>query len=554
MYDLLLLNIVRDNSLASGFMECLGQHSIASYLSCRGYSARVFSGKTNDVKHVINNEIKNGIRCVGLYASSDNINIVTNITKWIKHNYELSVIIGGPEAVSCNEEFMRVTNCDGVIENEGEEPVKLFLDYIIKGAGERANIPNLKYIDEEDKYNKNPNSYYVADLDEIPFPRHENSLNKRFRMGSMVGIITGRGCPFSCAFCYEGANAKNVRFRSIKDVMEEIDYIIDINPDLSIINIYDDTFTLDRDRVYEFCDEIARRDLYWVCEAHISNIVKYPEMIEYMIKSGLVGIQIGIESGSDKVLKAYNKHTTSDDILEAVMICKKYKLPHLTGNFIIGGAMEDYDTFNESFELAKKMVEAGRGMFECRTVFLSPYPNTQISESPEKFGLHPVKELIEHTVYTMHNPVMATDKLSVKDITKLRDKFNQELEKKYFEQAKKSTREEIERIVLRSGRLRNRVHVWRDFYEKIEHINSFIGNALLNKIEYSEEYYPIRTFNDPDYVDMLDVTKNEKEFLLHSDGKHSISDISKKLYMKPVQAKKMYYRLFNRCLVYLSEF
>ena len=55
----------------------------------------------------------------------------------------------------------------------------------------------------------------------------------------MAGIITGRGCPNHCTFCYEGANAKNVRFRSIDNVMEEIDYIIENNSKFEYLNIYE---------------------------------------------------------------------------------------------------------------------------------------------------------------------------------------------------------------------------------------------------------------------------------------------------------------------------
>lgn len=308
MHDILLLNIVRDNSLNSSFLDCLGQHSIASYLEIHGYVARVFSGRTNEVKKIIDSQIKYSIKVVGFYVSADNFNIAYNIAKWIKFNYDLKVIIGGPEAVSCNENFIRETGCDAVIESEGEEPVKRFLDYL-NGKENLTNIPNLKYIDENNTFKRNPVTYFLENLDDVPFPNNKNSLNAKFRQGNMVGILTGRGCPFSCSFCYEGANSKNVRFRSIPNVMAEIDYIIETNPNLVVINVYDDTFTLIKNRVYEFCDEIKKRNVFWVCEGHISNILKYPEMLEYMVKSNLVGLQIGIESGSDKVLDAYNKKT-----------------------------------------------------------------------------------------------------------------------------------------------------------------------------------------------------------------------------------------------------
>lgn len=553
MHDILLLNIVRDNSLSSSFLDCLGQHSIASYLEINGYVARVFSGRTNEVKKIIDSQIKYSIKVVGFYVSADNLNISYNIAKWIKANYDLKVIIGGPEAVSCNENFIRETHCDAVIESEGEEPVKKFLDYV-NGKEDLKNIPNLKYIDDNGIFKKNPVTYFLENLDDVPFPNCKNSLNGKFRQGNMVGILTGRGCPFSCSFCYEGANSKNVRFRSISHVMAEIDYIIATNPNLTVINIYDDTFTLIKDRVYQFCDEIKKRNVFWVCEGHISNILKYPEMLKYMVDSNLVGLQIGIESGSDKVLKAYNKKTTSKDILEVVKICKKSGLSSLAGNFIIGGAFENIDTFNESLSLAKNMIKEGRAMFECRTVFLAPYPHTRISEHPEQFGLYPNKELIEHSIYTMHNPVMSTDSLSIEDIYNLRIKFNDEIEKTYYEQTKYCTRKELENSFIKNGRMVNRLFTWNEFYEKYEHITCFMKNALYNKIDYNIQYYPIRTFCNPDYIKDYDVSSIEKKFLLLSDGRHSIDNISKILYLKPVQAQKIYHKLYDRCFVYLSEF
>lgn len=555
MYDLLLLNIVRDNSLNPAFMECLGQHSIASYIGKYGFGARVYSGGTDNAERVIKSELKkNGPHFVGLYASADNLNIVKNITSWLKSVTDMIVFVGGPEAVSCNEEFLKQTGCDVVIESEGEEAICRLLDYYINNNGKLEDIPNIKYYNNENVFVRNPVTSYIDDLDSVPFPKYENSLNKRFRKGSMVGLITGRGCPFGCSFCYEGANAKNVRFRSIDNVMEEIDYILAHNPNVETFNIYDDTFTLRKERVYQFCDEMKKRNLQWVCEGHISNLVKYPEMVKYMVRSGLVGLQIGIESGSDKVLKAYNKQTTANDILETVKICKEAGLPSLTGNFIIGGAHENIETFNDSLTLAKRMIEAGRGMFECRSVFMAPYPNTKISNNPELFGLHIDENLLNQSIYTMHNPVMSTDELSIDDITRLRDEFNKEIEKTYEDQVLKCNKYEIMNGLVHNGKMVNRVFTWYEFYEKTEHLNCFIKNAMGNHCSYDERYFPIRTFCDPNYVDNLKVSKLEKQFLEMANGKNSILQISEKLYLSPIQARNIYEKMNYKCLVYMSRF
>lgn len=100
----------------------------------------------------------------------------------------------------------------------------------------------------------------------------------------------------------------------------------------------------------------------------------------------------------------------------------------------------------------------------------------------------------------------------------------------------------------------NRLFTWSEFYEKYEHITCFIKNALHNKIAYNQEYYPIRTFCNPNYIADYNVSDLEKEFLLLSDGKHSMYDISKILYLKTIQIQKIYYKLYERCFVYLSEF
>lgn len=556
MYDALFMNIVRDNTIAPEFMDSLGQHSIASYLSLFGYKAMVFSGRTCDVEHVVWDAISNDVSLIGLYVSADTLALVKNIIRWIKKSFNIKVSIGGPEAVSCNEAFMRETGCDAVIVSEGEEPVRQLLDAYNIGDMEMENIPNCRYIDKDNVYHENAVTYCVKELDSIPFPNYNNSLNVRFRRGEMVGILTGRGCPFGCSFCYEGANSKNVRFRSIKNVMAEIDYIIENNPNLRIINIYDDTFTLLTERVYSFCTEIQKRNVEWVCEAHVSNIVRYPEMIKTMVESGLIGIQIGIESGSNKVLKAYNKNIDRQEILKAVKICKEAGVVSLAGNFIIGGAFEDLTTFADSLDLAKEMVRAGRGMVELRSVYLAPYPNTRISEEPEIFGLHIDAQLTNNVIYSMHNPVLHTDALTIDDIYDLRNKFNQEIELEYYREAYKCGRHEIENCIIHNSKTTNRLLSWYEFYIKIEHLLCYIQNYPYSPHDFNMYYYPIRTYCDPEYPQRfhLDITDMEYHCLMLCNGKNSLLDISQKLLLSEKEMESIYSNLYDKCLVYLSKF
>ena len=149
---------------------------------------------------------------------------------------------------------------------------------------------------------------------------------------------------------------------------------------------------------------------------------------------------------------------------------------------------------------------------------------------------------------------MSTDSLSIDDIYQLRKNFNDEIEKTYHEQAKYCTRKEIQNSIMKNGRMVNRLFTWNEFYDRYEHITCFMKNALHIKIKYDEDYFPIRTFCNPEYINDYEVDNIEKNFLILSDGRHTLKDISVKLYLKPIQVEKIYRRLYERCFVYLSEF
>lgn len=563
VYDMLLLNVTRDiNDVSPGFLDCIGLHSIASYLSIYNYNAKVYSGDIAQVTNVIKNEIlKNRVKIIGFYTATDNAIIVKNIIKWIKSNFNVTTIVGGPEAVALKEEFFKETNCDFIIEGEGEIACVELMRYLVDKIKNIEDVPSIRYINKLGEYKENKLSEVIEDLDTIPYPKKENSLNLNFRNYEMVGIITGRGCPYHCSFCYEGANAKKVRFRSIENVMEEIDYIIKYNKNLKYINIYDDTFTLNKKRIIEFCKEIKKRNVLWFCEAHVNNIVKDPEILDIMIDAGLTNIQIGIESGSNKVLAGYNKNITSDMILKVVEICKQKGIVGVTGNFIIGGAFESNETIKESMKLAEKIISAGRGIVELHTVFLAPYPNTAISSYPEKFDIIIHKNLLESNLTSMRTPVISTKNLNIKEITEWKLKFDKFLSDEYDKNAMISTKDDIKSSYFYKDMYLDLNYIWHSRYRKIEYINNFIKNYCKGEIEFSEKLYPIRTFDMLNYdkdnnliVGSYRFNNLEKKFLELSNGSRTILDVMNILDINITSAKNIFNKLNNKCMVYLSEF
>lgn len=563
-YDVLLINIFRDTSgYSESFNDSIGQYLIAAYLRERDFVAQVYSGNILDCMKTIENEVLNHhVHIIGFYAAADNIRIVSHAIEWIKkYHPEVITFVGGPQAIALDIDFFLSTKNDYAIIGEGEIPAYRLLSYLIDGIGQVENIPSLLYYDCKSSslvWNQCDDAI-ISNLDEIPFPHIEDSLSGKLRQGKMAGIITGRGCPNHCTFCYEGANAKNVRFRSIENVMEEIDYIITNNPHIEYINIYDDTFTLRVDRILEFCKAMKQRNLKWFCEGHVSFVIQHPEILKIMVESGLTCIQFGIESASQKVLDAYNKHTSKDMILECVKICKNTGLHGVTGNFIVGGAFETKQTILESKELAAKLINLAKGIMEIYVVYFAPYPNTQMVKFPEQFGIKLEPQLVEWNLNTMRSPVIRTDQLDTVEIYKQKHLFEDFLSECYHTASLQSTKNDLLMSLFQDGK---RVHInptWERHYRSFNHIDVFLRHLSKQEQTFSDNGYIIRTFEDfiikedKMYTDVGTFIGIERDILLNATGIYSVTDMSIKLSLSIGRIQEIFESLNNRCLVYMSS-
>jgi len=212
-YELLLLNVSRNKrALSDYFGDSIGQHIIAEYIKRFGFVAKVYSGYVGDAKKVIKFEIsEHNVPVIGFYCAADNIVTTLNLIKWIKKIYtDKKIVIGGPQAVAIDKKMFLENSIDYVIVGEGEIPMLKLMECIIDGYGELQEIPSLKYVKNNQMFINDIKGAIIHNLDNIPFPNFDNSLNSNFRKGKTIGLITGRGCPFNFAFCNEVANAKNV--------------------------------------------------------------------------------------------------------------------------------------------------------------------------------------------------------------------------------------------------------------------------------------------------------------------------------------------------------
>ncbi|MDD2308516.1 MAG: radical SAM protein [Desulfuromonadaceae bacterium] len=164
----------------------------------------------------------------------------------------------------------------------------------------------------------------LGDLDRLPLPARylDRSLGVDLELQSEF-IVTTRGCPSTCYFCSSPDFwGKKVRFRSPSAIVEEIQYIRH-KYGLIYFSIRDDTFTADRRRVLEFCTLLQMREvnILWNCQSRVTAIDE--EMVIEMKRAGCECIQLGVESGSPRLLKQLGKNITPAQIEHACALIRE---------------------------------------------------------------------------------------------------------------------------------------------------------------------------------------------------------------------------------------
>lgn len=196
------------------------------------------------------------------------------------------------------------------------------IDYIIKGEGEISLNKLLEQL-RTGKAEKIIQGDRIPDIDMLPYPSlfkgksHGVNFNEQFKY-----IITSRGCPARCTYCSSPSFwGRKVTYRSSLNIIEELRHIRN-KYGIIYFSIRDDNFTLNKKRVMEFCRLLEESRLYmmWNCQARVDTIDI--DMLIAMKRAGLEHIQYGVESGSSRMLKLYDKSTSRDMVLRAAKLTR----------------------------------------------------------------------------------------------------------------------------------------------------------------------------------------------------------------------------------------
>jgi radical SAM superfamily enzyme YgiQ (UPF0313 family)/ubiquinone/menaquinone biosynthesis C-methylase UbiE len=295
---------------------------------------------------------------VGITAMTFTLVDVVKTVRLIKSiNPEAIVVLGGPHIHIFPDETINIPGVDFLVQGEGERTFISLLDHI-NDPDTLETIPGLVF-KRKGKIINTGISPKIQDLDELGFPaRHLVDINNYTSLlgrGKVITtMFTSRGCPFRCTFCDRPFSPviSGFRWRSAKHVVDEMEECINLG--IREAFIYDDTFTVRKDRVFDLCEEIKRRNISfrWDVRAHVNTVT--PEMLRAMKDAGCDRIHYGVEAGNNRMLKVIRKQTTVEHVKKVVQWTKDVDMEVLA-YFMMGQQTETIADIEDSIRLAREL-------------------------------------------------------------------------------------------------------------------------------------------------------------------------------------------------------
>jgi radical SAM superfamily enzyme YgiQ (UPF0313 family) len=305
---------------------------------------------------------------------------------------EVPVVVGGSHPSFLPEASLKQTEADFVVVGEGENTFVELIRTLEEGRQDFDRIAGLAYRDSVGQIRINPARTLIPEMDSLPFPDRESLYHaETYRPEDMSMIMTSRGCPFNCTFC-SSLWERRVRMRSIENIIQEIEYLVER---FGTRKIYfkDDTFTVNRKWVYAFCDALQQRDLniQWECLTRIELVDQ--DLILRMRRAGMFNLKIGIETGSERLLKATQKNISLEQIQRGAAVLNRMKQPW-SAFFMLGYP----DETDDEVHMSLKFIEQIRPTYVSMSI-LAPYPGCATYYELERAGA-----LDENTDWNLYDP------------------------------------------------------------------------------------------------------------------------------------------------------
>ncbi len=305
----------------------------------------------------------------------------------------IRVVFGGVHMSALREQLLR------------DFPV---IDYGVVGEGEQAlvelmeadgdGLPAIEGLVYRDRDSVAFTGFRtkLLDLDELPFPAYDKLLGFpdsyklpifSYPKAPNTTIITSRGCPYTCSYCDRSVFRRSYRSNSPEYMLALLTHLRQ-QFNIRHVNIYDDTFTLNRDRVMKFCKLKIESGLKTTfnCAARTEQLDF--EMLRMMKKAGCWMISLGIETGDPDLLSRHRSYLPSvtmetplENIRAMVQLIKKAGI-RVKGLFMLGLPGETEESIAKSMDYVLSLP-----LDEFNLAKLTPFPGAPMYGDIKEHGI-----------------------------------------------------------------------------------------------------------------------------------------------------------------------
>lgn len=363
-------------------------------------------------------------------ASTQNMPAAGATARAIKAlNPKTPILMTGTHPAALPERTLTEEAVDFVCDREGPETILLTAEALKTGSTQYENIPSLWFRHRGEAAHTQP-GILLEDLDtDMPGAAWDLLPMEKYRAHNWhafehihhrtpyASIHTSLGCPFKCSFCCINAPFGKPTYRmwSPGVVVKEIDHLVK-EYGVKNIKFVDEMFVLNRDHVLGICDRLIEGgyDLNIWAYARVDTV--RDEFVDKLKRAGFRWLALGIESGSKHVRDGVEKgRFGTPEILEVVRKIQKAGI-HVIGNYIFGLPDDNYESMNDTLELA---IEANCEFANFYSAMA--YPGSKLySMAVEKQWQLP-ESWIGYSQHSYETFPLRTDFLSSGEVLKFRD-------------------------------------------------------------------------------------------------------------------------------------
>ena len=370
---------------STGLYPPLHLCSMATMLERAGIEARVFdyAGFFSNIDSFFAEVGGFGPDIVGLTAYTPYLGLFHKLTRALRLHVPRAIMVVGGAHPSVWPEWtlQKMPQFDFAMQGECDRSI-LSLVAMLEGKARKEDVPGLVYRREEKVVANALDS--IDTLDQLP-QIDRKYLDRYYKShmywdmaarGNLDMMITSRGCPYNCNFCFKVV--PRFRMRSAEHVLAEFDELA--SRGVTSIHIQDDAFTANRQRCLEIADELVRRKYRFELKVRSRVNSVDEELLRRLKAAGVRQVIYGFESGSQKVLDSMNKRTTVEMNRRAIDVTKKVGIA-CYGEIMVGMPGETRETVDETiaFLLEKKPII---GFIPV----LYPLPSTPVYEEAKREG------------------------------------------------------------------------------------------------------------------------------------------------------------------------